>query len=858
MVSLTIDGKTIGVPAGTTILEAARQLGITIPTLCWLEKISPTGACRVCVVEVQGVEQPQTACNTPVKEGIVVTTHSERLHAIRRQLVQLLLVNHPLDCPVCDAGGECDLQDVCYALDVDKQRFEAEDVTPAPIENWPLIEQVPSRCILCEKCVKVCHEVVGASALVVRENGERAFIDTVDGKPLNCEFCGSCVAQCPTGTLLSKPFKFKARPWELALIPSVCTYCGSNCQIDYNVKHDQVVRVTSADGQTVNDGNLCIGGFFGYGYIHSPQRLQAPVLRTGGTVRQMGWNEALEAVVSKIRAVKAGPGAAAIAGLGSARLTNEENYLFQKLFRVAIGSNNIDSEARFGSLRALRTLDAALGLKGASNRIDRIGRSEAVLVFGCDPTAEAPMIDWAIEQSCRKRDGKLVVANMRQVKLTRYAETFLNYRPGSEVALANALVKLIVDEKLADEAFLQRFVKNLPEMASHLAGIDLAQAAEETGLSPELLQEAARHLGKAGSVAVVFGPDITRSAGAEAKIQAIANLALVTGSLHGDVGGLFPVDEKGNMQGLLDMGVYPEALPGHQEYQAARSRFEKAWEVKLPEGGRDAHAILEGIEQGSIKFLYLAATNPLVSFPDSNRWRKALEKVEFLVVQDILDSELTELAHVVLPGVSPAEKSGSVTSLDHRVSCLRPAVSPRGEARQDWDILADLYRRLVPKSNIVQVDSILSEMKALVPLYTEVCFEGNDRCRPCQKELYQPLEKGLQYTPVTEGGKAEGMQLLTGKILFHFGTTSTYAEGNLEVAPVGFIEINPADAQALGVKDGGKVRVTSATGFAQGAVRFSDQVPPGLLFAPYHFRDLNIQQIIPAGQNRVAVQVNKV
>ncbi|MBE0596033.1 MAG: molybdopterin-dependent oxidoreductase [Desulfuromonadales bacterium] len=858
MVSLTIDGKTIGVPAGTTILEAARQAGIIIPTLCWLEKVSPTGACRICVVEVGGIDQPQTACNTPVKEGIAVTTESERLTAIRRQVVQLLLVNHPLDCPVCDAGGECDLQDVCYALDVDKQRFEAEDVTHPPIESWPLIQQVPSRCILCEKCVKVCHEVVGASALVIRENGERAFIDTVDGQPLNCEFCGNCVGTCPTGTLLSKPFKFKARPWELTRIPSICTYCGSNCQIDYNVKHDQVVRVTSADGVTANDGNLCIGGFFGYGYIDSPQRLQAPRLRSGDSARQVGWSEALAAVTSKLRGVIAGPGAAAIAGLASPRLTNEENYLFQKLFRVAIGSNNIDSEARFGALRALRTLDAALGLKGASNRIDRISRSEAVLVFGCDATAEAPMIDWAIEQACRKRDGKLVVANMREVKLTRYAETFLNYRPGSEVDLANALVKLIVEQNLADDSFLQRYVKNLPEMTSHLAAIDLQQAAEKTGLPLVLLEEAARHLGKAGSVAVVFGPDITRSENAEAKIQAIANLALVTGALNGDLGGLFPVDEKGNMQGLLDMGVCPELLPGHQDYQSARSQFQNAWGVDLPTGGRDALGILEGIEKGEIKVLYLVATNPLVSFPDSGRWRKALAKVEYLIVQDILSSELTDLAHVVLPGTSSAEKSGSYTSLDHRVSCLRPAVSPRGESREDWSIFADLFQQLLPKARTFDVEGVLAEMKSLVPLYTAVCFETSGRCRPCQKELYQPVEKELLYSPVNGSTAAEGPQLLTGKILYHFGTTSTFADANLEVAPAGYIEMNPADAQTLGIKEGGTVRVTSVTGAAQGPVRLSTMIPSGLLFAPYHFRDLNIQQIIPSGRNRVPVQINKV
>lgn len=855
MVSLTIDGKKVSVPKGATILEAARKLEIAIPTLCWLEKISPTGACRICAVEVEGLDRPQTACNTPVKEGIVVTTQSERLERIRRQLVQLLLVNHPLDCPVCDAGGECDLQDVCHALDVDTQPYEAEDVTHDIINTWPLIQQVPSRCILCEKCVKVCHEVVGASALVIRERGERAFIDTVDGKPLNCEFCGNCVAQCPTGTLLSKPFKFKARPWELTRIASVCTYCASHCQIDYNVKNDRVYRVTSEDGTTVNDGNLCIGGYFGYGYIDSSRRLLTPAVRSGAYTSEASWDEALGTVATKVKDILASSGPGAIAGLASPRLTNEENYLFQKLFRAAIGSNNIDSEARFGPLRALRALDAALRLKGASNRIDRIAQADAVLVFGCDPTAEAPMIDWAIEEACRKRDGRLVLANMRRIKLTRYAESFLQYRPGSEIWLANALLKIIVDKGLADRSFLQRFLANPEEMEAHVAKIDLSRAAQETGLSLEALEEAAVFLGRAGTVAVVFGGDVIRGEETESKTLAIANLALVCGALHGDVGGLFPVDEKGNMQGLLDMGVYPEGLPGHQEYRSARGAFEKAWDVKLPAEGRNALQILDGIEKGEIKFLYLAASNPL-TFPDGDRWRKALEKVEFLVVQDILSSELTSLAHVILPGASAAEKSGSVTSLDHRVSCLGQAVSPRGQAREDWVILADLYRRLQPKTAYFDNEAVLAEMKALTPLYSEVCFAGTGRCKPCLKEPYRPEEKTLAYSPVDGGSVSEGMQVLTGKILFHFGTTSTYADGCLEVAPTGYIEINSEDAASLGVKEGGVIRLAAQAGSVQGQAIVSDKVPRGLLFAPYHFRDVNIRRIIPSG-NRVAVQVSR-
>jgi formate dehydrogenase alpha subunit len=849
MVSLKIDGKNVQIEKGATILEAAEKVGVFIPTLCFLKKVSPTGACRICVVEVEGAAKPMTACNTPAVEGMVVTTQSEKLAAIRRQVVELLLVNHPLDCPVCDAGGECDLQDVCYAQDVTCQPFEADDVSHAVINDWPLIQQVPSRCILCEKCVKVCHETVGASALVVREAGERAFIDTHDGKPLDCEFCGNCVDECPTGTLLAKPFKFKARPWELRKVPSVCTYCGSQCQIDLNVKHGQVYRVTSEDGTTVNDGTLCIGGYFGYGYIHSAKRLLKPLLKQGEAQTEIGWEKALATVAEKIGEIRDASGADGIAGLSSARLTNEENYLFQKLFRVAIGTNNIDSEARFGALRAQKVLAKALGLNGASHPIARIGQSRAVLVFGSDVTAEAPAIDWQIEQACRKRDAALVVANMRRVKLTKFAESFLNYRPGSETQLAGALARLILERGLADEAFLQRTVKNLDELRSRLQAVDLEQAVRDTGLSLEELEAAVRHLGEADSVAIVFGGDVLKGERAEQATAALANLALVTGALQENGGGLFPVDEKGNMQGLLEMGVCPESLPGYQSYREGRAKFEAAWKTQLPEGGRNALEILKGIEQGDIRFLYLAAVNPLVSFPESARWRKALEKVDFLVVQDILSSELTAMADVVLPGVTFAEKSGSVTSLDRRVGVLEKAIAPQGEAREDGRIFSDIFAHLTGSEVSADPRVLWSEIRELTSLYLRSAVSG--------PMPFLPADQSLHFTPVEEAAPAEGLQLISGKILFHFGSTSTYAEGPLEAAPEGYIEIHADDAQGCGIKDGDKIRVTSGVGSAEGKAKISRNLPSGVLFAPYHFADLGIQQVIPAGQNRASVRITK-
>ncbi|MCM2359461.1 MAG: molybdopterin-dependent oxidoreductase, partial [Geobacteraceae bacterium] len=589
MVSLTIDGNTVTVAEGATILEAAAELGIKIPTLCWLQKVSPTGACRVCAVEIEGIDRPMTACNTPVKEGIRVTTQSEKLSAIRRKVVELLLVNHPIDCPVCDAGGECDLQDSCYALGAAKQEYSALLERRAIRYDWPLIESDPNRCILCEKCVKVDHEIVGADAIEVVNCGEAAIIDTRDGKPLNCEFCGNCVAACPTGTLISKPFKFRGRPWTFEITESVCPFCSAGCRIEYHSRDGRVERVTSDDAN-YNSGNLCINGRFGYSYLNSPERLTSPLIKEGGAQVATDWDRAMGAAVEKLKAIVAQHGPDAVAGLGSARVTNEESYLFQKLMRGAIGTGNIDSEARLGYAPAQALLREGLGLSGASATIDRIDKAAAVLVIGCDLNAESTGMEYRVIKAATKNDARLVLANMRDVKLKKYANSHLKYRPGGELPLVNGLLKAILDGGLEDREFIRARVGNLAELEKGLAPLSLADLAAAAGVAEAELREAAALIGGKKGLAIIFGADLMRCADAAGTVQALANLALLTGCLGGDSGGLFPVDEKNNVQGLLDMGVVHDALPG---YQATAVKEKDLWQI------------VEGIEQGSIKALYL-------------------------------------------------------------------------------------------------------------------------------------------------------------------------------------------------------------------------------------------------------------
>ncbi len=804
MVSLTIDGKNISVPAGTTILEAARQLDIRIPTLCWLQKVSPTGACRICAVEVEGVGRPMTACNTPVKEGINVTTQSENLTRIRKKIMELMLVNHPLDCPVCDAGGECDLQDNCYGLEVAKQEYSAV-LERLPIRyDWQLLESDPNRCILCEKCVKVDHEIVGCDAIKVTDKGDRTIIDTVDGTPLDCEFCGNCIAACPTGTLISKPFKFKGRPWTFTATPSVCPFCSTGCQIEYHAKEGRVERTTSDDG-TFNEGNLCINGRFGYAYLNAPNRLTTPLLDR----QPAGWEQVLDAASARIKGIAP----AAMAGIASPRVTNEENFLFARLIKDAVGSPNLDSEARLGFAAAIGVLGSQLGIDGASATIDRIDNADAILVIGTDLNAESTGVEYRVIKAATKNDAKLVVANMRAVKLQKYANGYLQYAPGGELPLLAGIAKALVAAGAAPAGSgADAFVAGLN--ASSLA--DLAAAA---GVSEADLTAAAALLAGSTAPAIIFGADIIRSARAGEAVAAVANLALLLGALGTEAGGIFPVDEKNNTLGMLEMG----AVPG--------------------DNGRDLWGIIEGIENGSIKGLYLLGSNPLVTFPENGRIRKALARLELLIVQDILASDITAMAHIVLPGSAAAEKNGTFTTPDGRVQELQQAVTPPGDAREDLAILADLIARVGGTPAPATAAEVMAQIGTTNPRY------GTAEVRPAGAPAFAPV--------ATARADKAGMTLLVGPILYHSGSTTVNSENNMSVAGEARIEISPADAARLGVTDGGSITLTSPAGSVTGTATVSSRVQAGLIFAPCHYPALNAAALLQGNVNTVAVTVSR-
>lgn len=773
-ITLTIDGQDVQVPAGTTILDAASKLGITIPTLCWLDKISTTGACRVCAVHVEGVARPMTACNTPVKEGIKVTTQSPELEQIRKKTMELMLVNHPLDCPVCDAAGECDLQDTCYGLGVAKQEYAADLERLQIRYDWSLLESDPNRCILCEKCVKVCREITGPAAIETQSCGDRAVVDTVSGKPLDCDFCGNCIAACPTGTLISKPFKFAGRPWSFEVKNGICGFCSSGCQIEYHVQNGKVARVTS-DDSTYNNGNLCINGRFGYSAFNAAQRLTQPLVKgVDGVQKPATWDAALATAVSATKEIVAKYGAAAVAGIGSPRVTNEESFLFAKLIKEAVGSANLDSEARLGYAQAQELQAKMIGMPGATKPMDALEQAGCIIVLGSDLKAESAGFGYRAIKAATKHDAKLVIASARPTSLDKFANSALRYKAGSEGFVALGLAKEAINQNKAVAA------EGLDAFKQAVSATSFDQIQAATGLVEADFIDAVSFIN--GQVAVMYGFEFIRSADATAAVTGALNLATLTAA---DV---YPVDEKNNTQGMLDMGVAPAA------------------------GGKDLFGIVDGIEKGEIRCLYVMGSD-LLQLPNSGKIAAALQKLECLVVLDLFPTATAQLANVLLPAAAAPEKSGSFTSTDNRTQSFTAAASAPGEARPDYIILGDLYARLTGGA----IPSLAALQQEIIPV--------------AKKKLERPA---LAFT-APQAHAAGTMTLLVAPFLRHNGSYTSWSENNLLVAAEAVIRLGAADAARLGVAEGDKVTVTASGASVTLPVQLRDGIPAGLALAPTHF-----------------------
>lgn len=854
MVTLTIDGIQVTVPRGTMILEAAKIAGVKIPTLCNNKRLLPFGACRLCVVQQKGRRGLIPACFNPVRNGMEILTNTPEVIKARKIQLQLILISHPLDCPVCDAGGQCELQNLVYEYGVADNPFKGEKAR-LPVDHVsPFIERNPNRCILCGMCVRICDEVVGANELSFVNRGWKTKIGTDFDRPLQCEFCGNCISVCPVGALNDRLFLHKARVWDLQETNTICGYCAVGCTLTIGTKDEKIKRVRADENLGVNQGNLCVKGRFGWEYIHHPERLTTPLIRKNGTLVKSSWEEALELVAQRFQEIKDTEGGKAIAGLASPRLTNEELYTFQKLLRGVWGTNNIDHAGGY-SYAANLALQESLGFAASTNSFNQIRQADVILAVRCDLSETHPIIKSEVVMAVKRRKAKLIVINSRHIYLKKFSALDLILKPGTEVALLNGLAHIIHKEELINKEFIGTRTEGFTNWQKTLEECTPEKVADICGLSVAVIKEAARLYARGPNSVILISTGQASTRHDYALAKAAANLALMTGQIGKENSGIFILGEKNNAQGALDMGVTPHLLPGYVpvDNPEGRKHLEKIWQMSIPETlGKGTWPILQAALKGEIKGLYIVGENPLINYPQTPLTKKALEKVEFLVVQDCFLSETASLAHVVLPAATFAEKEGTFTNAERRVQRVRPALLPPGDAQTDLWIFRQLGKLsgapLAPNS----AREVMEEIRAAVPFYGGMAYEKLTGPLspqwPCpnldhpgtpvlyEKEFPSNTGKfGLAEYAEGESANEYPFYLITGPVLYHSGSLSLRSPGLRQLLKESYLQIFPSDAQQLGLIEGQEVLLKSKWGETKVKVTLSRKAAPQVFFIPYHF-----------------------
>lgn len=826
MVNLTIDDIQVSVAPDATIYDAAKAACIRIPILCHDKKLHPFGGCRMCLVEVEQMKgRLIPACTTPVSEGMIVRTSNDEIIKARKLVLELLLLKHPLDCPVCDAAGDCDLQNLTYEYKVDKNDFTDEKFQWKIDYENPLIERDQNRCIHCGKCSRICDEIVSFGAYSFINRGIEAKIGTPFDDKLDCEYCGSCISVCPVGALIAKPFKFKARWWAMKKVKSVCSYCGTGCQLTLGVKDDKVLTTIYDEDQGFHNGQLCGRGRFGYQFVNSEKRLTTPLLRKNGQLVAAGWDEALAVISGKLAEQKSSD-ASAIAALVTPRLSNEELLLFRNLFKNTIGTDSIDHSAGYAHAALTKGMKESFGITASPSVIADIQKTDLLLVVKTDAYETHPVIGFEINLGVKRKGVDLRIISDKSGKLSKLPDAkTLVHKPGSELLLVNALAKVLIQEELADTT-----AAGFETLKSSLADLSLEKAAAATGVSVEAITELARDYAKAEKALILMPLGLAYPGHGKDLAQAVANLSILAGKFGKEGCGVLVLGEKNNSQGAADLAIHPTA------------------------DGMDAAGIIDGCTSGAVKLLYIAGENPLVSYPDRARIEKALDAVPFLVVQDMFLTETAQKADVVLPVQSFAEKCGTFTSAGRAVQQIRKAIKAVGQSRSDREIFASLIGTLSGTSVSADAAELFKEIAATTSGYEGLISEklGDAGC------VYPVvLSPKLTAVAATESIQEEGkFALLIGSALYHCGTMSRYGEGPMLVCPEQYIELGRKDAAKLGVVEGDTVKVKSAAGELALPVKVGLRMPEGVLFAPYHFEQNSIN-IIATGSQVTYVTVSK-
>ena len=871
-ITLTIDGRQVTAETGQTILETALTHGIDIPRLCHDPRLTPTGACRLCLVQIEGQGGLHTSCTRLAEAGMTVYTESEALVRSRRSTLELLLSEHNVSCTTCDADGDCLLQDYAYRYQAREDRFPA-----LPWDNHETytvghkgIVYDPSKCVRCQRCVKMCSEVQGVEALTMKDRALAVQVGTAFNLPLNdttCEICGLCVSSCPTGALWERGAKGQGRAKDLKKVRTTCTYCGTGCQLDLNVnpRTNRIVRVTGDTASVVNGGNTCVKGRFGFQFVHSPERLVKPLIRENGSFREASWEEALAYAGRRLAEIRDQHGPSGLAFLSSSRCTNEENYLMQKIARAAGRTNNIDQCATTCHAPTVAGLAAAFGSGAMTNSIAEIKNVQTLFLIGANPTEAHPIMGLEMKKALR-RGAKLVVCDPRKTWMARHADIHIQHIPGTDNFLVNAMMNYIIEQGWHDQAFVDERCENFEAFRENLKSYTIDEAARVCGVAAELIRRAAEMYAKGSPSAIFYTLGITEHTCGTENVQNMANISMLCGQIGKPSSGVNPLRGQNNVQGACDMGAIHSVLPGYQKVadEAARAKFAKAWGVPIPTntGGRVTDFI-EQAEEGILKGFYVLGEDPVVSEPNQAKVIESLEKLEFLVVQEIFMTETAKLADVILPATCFAEKDGTFTNSERRVQRVRKAVVPPGEARPDWSILCEVSTAMGYPMHYDGPSGIFDEMASLSPNLSGISYERIEKDGlqwPCPTKdhpgtpfLHQgrfTRGKGLmhviKFRPPAEVPDGDyPFVLSTGRTLYHYniGNMTRKNPAIAQKQDENFVEMSRADAERLGIADGGMARISTRRGTLVVRAHVADKVRPGALWMPFHFVESPTNQL---------------
>jgi formate dehydrogenase alpha subunit len=863
-ITLTINGQQITAKKGATILQAATEAGIYIPTLCHYEPLTPYGGCRLCIVEVEGMKGLPTSCTTPAAEGMAVSTDTPAIQELRRNILELILSEHPYFCVTCDRreyceqfrgqvqktrmvvgchtcpeNGRCELQKLADYIGIDEISLPYTPREVPVLRDSPFFDRDYNLCILCGRCVRVCQELRGVGAIAFTYRGSHALVGTAFGRSLEdsgCQFCGACVDACPTGALVEKTAKWMGVPERSET--TTCPHCSIGCQLELQVKAGKVINsIPALSG--INQGQACVKGRFGIAqFVHHPARLASPLIKRDGILQEATWDEASQLIADRLPEYRGEQ----FALLSSATNTNEGSYIAQKFARVVMNTNNIDNSASFYQTPLLNGLIRRLGSGIIASSIDEIENAACIVTINGNVASVQPIAELKIKKAV-SNGAKLIVISPFKVELCRFADSWLQNSPGSEVALFLGMMQVIISEDLVEQAFVDKYCENFNGLKESLAELKPDFVEKTAGVSWHQIVEAARCYATTKPASIIYPLGSIPLTYELDSVFAICDLAMLTGNVGKPSSGVNLLGMLNNAQGAYDVGASPYLYPGCQPVSEMRQKFEAAWSCKLPSmPGLAVTKVFDAIDKGQVKALYIFGQDALLMAMCS-RYKDLLSKLEFLVVQDVFLSDTAYLAHVVLPAASFAEQDGTFTNTEHRIQPVRKIIEPINYARPGWWIGCQIAQKMHASGfDFSQSSEVMNEIGNFIPQYRNaddghfgMPTRGRDKAG--DKAKFMPID----YEEATEAVDSQyPLILMAQPSLYCF-----YASVDVQSKMAGFsrlcdrelLEISSADAVKLGISDGDEVRIVSRHGESIAKAKVTKNLLCGTVCLKFHFID---------------------